>query len=95
MEHQKPIKYFKKWNNCWDIYRFIFVIYYRMEAQTDNKVINIPVDNHPRYLAYDPVNKRMYVTNSLTPTVTVIVLLQTHNRSRLMYKKILESERET
>jgi len=43
-----------------------------VEAQPDNKVINIPVEDGPRYLAYDPVNKRMYVTNFLTPTVTVI-----------------------
>ena len=43
-----------------------------VEAQLDNKVINIPVEDGPRFLAYDPVNNRMYVTNFLTPTVTVI-----------------------
>jgi len=43
-----------------------------VEAQPDNKVINIPVEDGPTFLAYDPVNKRMYVSVFSTPTVTVI-----------------------
>src|SRR5215211_3724986 len=43
-----------------------------VEAQPDNKVIDIPVADGPVDIEYDPVHERMYVSDFLTPTLTVI-----------------------
>ena len=54
-------------NSCWNIYCYISFIYYRRIAQPP-----IRVGEDPFGIAYDPVNKRMYVTNIRDDTVSVI-----------------------
>jgi len=45
-----------------------------IDTTTDTVIDTIPVGDQPIGIAYDPVNHRMYVTNSGDDTVSVINL---------------------